>query len=104
VTSKATFQSIWEYEVQEDYQGDFIRAYGSNGLWVKLFSKCHGFIKTDLIQDVDHPNRFVTIDFWQSSSAFSAMKKVIGRQYEELDSNCEAYTVSENHIGFFNGK
>jgi heme-degrading monooxygenase HmoA len=101
LNSQSNFQSIWEYEVKDKFRVDFIEAYNSNGLWVKLFRKCKGYIKTELKQDVDHPKRFLTIDYWRSQTAFSAMKQTIGDEYSKLDKQCEAYTLSENHIGFY---
>lgn len=101
MSSNSNFQSIWEYEVKDEFRADFIEAYGSNGLWVSLFRKCKGYIKTELKQDADYPKRFLTIDYWQSQSAFSSMKQTIGDEYSSLDKQCESYTLSENHIGFF---
>ena len=101
MTSESNLQSIWEYEVKDKFRADFIEAYGPSGLWVGLFRQCKGYIKTELKQDVDHPKRFLTIDYWRSQSAFSAMKQTIGDGYNKLDKQCEAYTLSEDHIGFF---
>jgi hypothetical protein len=104
LNSQSNFQSIWEYDVKDKFRADFIEAYKSNGLWVKLFRECEDYIKTDLKQDIDQPNRFLTIDYWQSHSAFSAMKQTIGDEYNQLDKQCEAYTLSENHIGYFSNE
>ena len=104
MNSQSNFQSIWEYEVKDEFRTDFIEAYNSNGLWVKLFRECEGHIETELKQDIDQPNRFITIDYWQSHSAFSAMKQTISDEYNKLDKRCEAYTLSENHIGFFSNE
>jgi heme-degrading monooxygenase HmoA len=104
LNSESNFQSIWEYEVKDIFRAEFIEAYSPNGLWVSLFGRCGGYIKTELKQDVDHPRRFLTIDYWQSQSAFSAMKQAIGDEYNKLDKQCEAYTLSENHIGFFSNE
>jgi heme-degrading monooxygenase HmoA len=101
LVSDKEIQTIWEYEVRSDFIAQFITAYGPNGDWVKLFLKCPGFIKTELKRDLDNPNRFVTIDYWQSYSAFSSMKQLIATEYKDLDNQCEAYTLSENHIGIF---
>jgi heme-degrading monooxygenase HmoA len=98
------FQSIWEYEVQYIFRSRFIEAYDSHGSWEKLFKQCKGYIKTELLQDIDRPNRFITIDYWQSQSTFSAMKKTIDEEYNKLDKQCDAYTISENHIGFFSSE
>ena len=101
MSAESNFQSIWEYEINDKFRTEFIEAYSSSGLWVNLFRQCKGYIKTELKQDVENPHRFLTIDYWQSQSAFSAMKQSIGDEYNKLDKQCEVYTVAENHIGFF---
>ena len=40
--SESNLQSIWEYEVKDKFRAKFIEAYGSSGLWVKLFRQCEG--------------------------------------------------------------
>jgi heme-degrading monooxygenase HmoA len=101
LTTQPIFQSIWEYEVREKFRPDFVRAYDSNGTWIKLFSRCPGYLNTELKRDVENANRFVTVDSWESFSAFSSMKQSIGSEYTKLDNKCEVFTQSENHIGFF---
>ena len=104
LNSQSNFQSIWQYKVQDNFRAEFIEAYDSDGLWVKLFRQCKGYIKTELKQDFEQPNRFITIDYWQSRSAFLAMEQAISDEYNKLDKQCEAYTLSESHIGFFNNE
>jgi heme-degrading monooxygenase HmoA len=104
LSSESNFQSIWEYEVKNEFRAEFIEAYSSNGLWVSLFEQCKGYIKTELKQDVEHPKRFLTIDHWQSQSAFSAMKQTISDEYDKLNLQCEVYTLSENHMGIFSNE
>jgi len=101
LSSESSFKSIWEYEVSDKYRAEFIEAYSSNGLWVNLFEQCEGYIKTELMQDFEHPNRFLTIDYWQSPSAFTKMKRTVNNEYNKFDKQCDVYTLSENHIGFF---
>ncbi|MBN4081200.1 hypothetical protein JYT44_02425 [Caldithrix abyssi] len=101
MNSTTELQSIWEYIVPNEYLTDFIKTYSPDGDWVKLFQQCQGYIKTELIRDIYQPDRFITIDFWQSHNAFSAMKETIGDEYKKLDKHCEAFTSSENHLGFF---
>ena len=95
------FQSIWQYNVRSEFLTDFIEAYGPGGDWVKLFQQCPGYLRTELKQDIDDPDRFITIDFWHSRAAFSDMRQAIGDAYDQLDKKCEAYTSSERHLGFF---
>jgi len=104
LASLSKFQSIWEYEIQDNFRSEFIEAYESLGSWAKLFKQCKGYIKTELLQDFDRPNRFITIDYWQSQSTFSAMKNTIAEEYDKLDKQCDAYTISENHIGVFSSE
>jgi len=101
MNSTKEIQSIWEYHIKSEYLSEFINTYAPDGDWVKLFQKCPGYIKTELKSDTDDPHRFVTIDYWQSYSAFSSMKQTIGNEYEKLDKKCEKYTLSENHLGLF---
>ena len=104
MSSESSFKSIWEYEVRDKYRAEFIEAYSPNGLWANLFKQCEGYIKTELLHDCEHPNRFLTIDYWQSQSVFSRMKQIIKDEYTRLDEQCEAYTWSENHMGFFHNE
>ena len=101
MNSSLGFQSIWEYSVRKEFIEEFTDTYGPAGEWVRLFQKCEGFIKTELKQDINKSNRFVTIDYWQSQKDFAAMKLSIGQEYDSLDMRCENFTTSENHIGYF---
>jgi quinol monooxygenase YgiN len=94
-------QTIWDYEVRDNFIGQFKDAYGPDGEWAKLYKKCSGYIKTDLLQDLDNPNRFITIDCWQSHTALDSMIHIVAPEYEYLEKRCEAFTTSENHIGIF---
>ena len=94
-------QTIWEYDVRTDFIAQFQNAYGAHGDWAKLFNKCPGYIATALMRDLDCPHRFVTIDYWQSHSAFSTMKQIIGPAYDALDKQCTSFISAEKHIGVF---
>ncbi len=97
-------QSVWQYIVRDEYFADFVKAYAPDGDWARMFQQCQGYIKTELKHDIDNPQKFVTIDFWQSHSAFTAMKLTISDEYKKIDIQCEAYTLSENHIGIFSNE
>jgi quinol monooxygenase YgiN len=63
---KKQFLYLWEYLVKEDCIDRFKQYYAADGEWVKLFKKAPGFISTELIRDLEFPNRFITIDNWKS--------------------------------------
>ncbi len=104
MSSEPNFQSIWEYEIRDEYRAEFLDAYRSDGLWVNLFSGCKGYIKTELKQDLENHKRYLTIDYWRSQSDFLAMNQNKGDEYKRLDKQCESYTLSENHIGYFSNE
>lgn len=99
--TSSEIQTVWVYEVRDEFIDQFKEAYGPNGKWVNLFRHCSGYIKTILLQDLDNPNQFITIDYWQSYSAYSSMKEIVAPEYEYLDKQCEPYSSSENHLGIF---
>ena len=104
MNSPTEIQSIWRYNVRDEYLAEFMKAYASDGDWARMFQRCQGYIKTELKHDIDNPQKFVTVDFWQSHSAFTAMKITISDEYKKLDMQCDAYTFSENHIGIFSNE
>ena len=101
--TQKNFQTIWEYHVMDEHIAQFKQIYAADGDWVKLFSKFPGFLKTELIQDCDHNNRFITIDYWMSRGDFLNMRGKIGPEYQELDIRTEKFMLSENHLGYFEG-
>lgn len=61
-----SYQTIWEYRIKPGKKNEFENLYGSNGKWIKLFQKFPGYIKTELHRDINDPDRYVTIDHWES--------------------------------------
>ncbi len=45
-------------------RGAFEELYGPEGEWVRLFRRSPAYRGTELLEDLDSPNRFVTIDRW----------------------------------------
>ena len=101
MNAPTTVQTIWVYEVRNEFIDRFLRAYGPDGAWERLLQRCPGYLGTELIRDLETPQRFITIDRWQSWAAFQAMHKQIGSTYKALDAQCAAYTISEKHMGVF---
>lgn len=101
MASQKAFRTIWEYQVRDECISEFKEVYASDGDWVKLFSKSHGYIKTELIQDINDQNRFITIDYWDSHADFMEMKRNAESEYQDLDKKTDKFTLSENHLGFF---
>ncbi len=96
-----SFAYIWEYRVEEDQTEAFRRIYGPDGDWVQLFLRAEGYVRTELYQDLDHPTRFVTTDFWTSRKARDAFREKFRAEFKELDARCEALTIEECCLGDF---
>jgi heme-degrading monooxygenase HmoA len=94
---------VWEYIVKPEHLEGFLKAYSPDGSWATLFMEHRGYIATELIRDTSHSMRFLTIDHWESLSAYSEMKNRSRKAYRELDEKFEKYTVDENYIGIFEG-
>ena len=79
----------------------FVEIYSAEGEWSQFFKKHSGYIKTELIRDTSLPNRFITIDHWDSLLAYSDMKNRSRREYRTLDESFEKFIDDENYIGIF---
>ena len=95
------FAYVWQYTIEPARRSEFLAAYDSQGAWVRLFSSDPSYIKTLLIQDVADENRYMTIDFWKSKADRDAFKRRNSIEFNELDKNCEAFTVEERFLGDF---
>ncbi|HNQ14509.1 MAG TPA: antibiotic biosynthesis monooxygenase [Pyrinomonadaceae bacterium] len=92
---------VWEFIVKSERVDEFVDAYGPVGAWSALFSEFEGYRGTRLYSDVDRPNRFLTIDVWDSAAARERMFELAGERYARLDREFEGLTESEREIGVF---
>ena len=95
------YSYIWEYLVAPDKVDDFQRAYGPDGDWVRLFREAPGYLRTELHRDRSNPLRFVTVDYWESETAWKAFRTRFAEQFELLDARCASLTTLETEIGRF---
>ena len=51
---------------------EFERVYGPDGDWAQFFRTGRGYIGTELLHDVEEPERFLVIDRWESIDAYNA--------------------------------
>jgi heme-degrading monooxygenase HmoA len=96
-----SYAYMWEFRVPPDLQSEFERSYGPGGAWAQLFGRSEGYIETLLLRDRSVADRYVTVDRWRDEEAFQAFRSSFSRQYEQLDRECERFTVSEHLLGVF---
>lgn len=92
---------IWEFEVLDEKVEEFLLHYGDAGTWAALFGRSRGYLGTKLLRSRARSGRFLTIDAWQSESAFDEFLSRFGREYELLDLACEPLTKREVRLGSF---
>lgn len=90
---------LWEYRVKSEKRSEFEKVYSPDGVWVELFSKATGYLGTELLRDEIQPERFLTIDRWDSKQRYKAFLSHWHEEYQVLDTQCEGLTESEALIG-----
>jgi heme-degrading monooxygenase HmoA len=93
------YMVIWEYQLKADHAVDFETIYGSNGAWAELFRKDEGYLGTELLRDLNHAQRYITIDRWVSPRAYEIFLAQWHEEYEALDAYCKDLTQWENLLG-----
>ena len=97
----ARYTYAWEFIVKPEHVAEFRRQYGPDGSWVALFRQAPGYLDTLLLRDRARPERFVTIDRWQSADAHDSFRSAFSREYAELDARCAHFTAQELSLGAF---
>jgi heme-degrading monooxygenase HmoA len=90
---------IWQYQVKFEKQSQFERIYSSNGAWAELFKNSAGYLGTELFHDKTIPQRYLTIDRWESKKEYEAFLTEREDEYKTLDKQCEGLTESESLVG-----
>jgi quinol monooxygenase YgiN len=92
---------LWEYRVRPEATAQFQEKYGAEGAWVALFRRATGYLRTELLTDLDDPYRYVTIDTWESQQAYDRFRQTFASEFAELDALCEGLTLEEVRLGHF---
>ena len=95
------FLALWEFEVKSGCLERFQSVYGAEGDWARLFRTDENFLETRLLRDAAQPNKFVTLDFWESRSAYESFKELNHAAYLRLDKDCQSLTSLERCLGYF---
>jgi heme-degrading monooxygenase HmoA len=92
---------LWEFTVAAEQRAEFAHCYGQAGPWVALFRRAAGYRGTLLLHDEARPERFLTVDRWESEAAYRAFLAAFAREYAELDARCASLTRAESPLGNF---
>jgi heme-degrading monooxygenase HmoA len=94
-------QVVWEFVVRPEAVAAFERVYGPDGDWARLFARHDGYRGTALLRDALRPQRYLTVDSWDSIDQRTAMLASAREEYERIDRECEPLTESERELGTF---
>ncbi len=81
VPRESTYIVVWEFQVKEECQAEFIAAYGPDGDWARLFRRSPEFLGVELVGSVGNSARFFTLDHWSSAGRTGY---VFGQQRDRL--------------------
>lgn len=95
------FRYVWEYTVEPDNLPKFLTAYQPGGDWAQIFRRDEAYLGTELLKDRRMPYRFVSIDRWESYSAYAVFRERHKDDFETFDEHCKTLTTSERHLGDF---
>ena len=96
-----TFAYVWSFRVPAENGETFIRLYGPDGEWVALFRRGAGYLETHLYRSADDAERYLTVDRWESESAFNRFREEFDEEYGRLERLGEGLTSEEERLGEF---
>jgi heme-degrading monooxygenase HmoA len=90
---------VFRYEVRDPEQ--FERIYGPEGEWAEFFRQGQGYIGTELLHDVEEPDRYLVIDRWESADAYNAFLAANQEEYLRRSDENRFHYVQELRFGTF---
>ena len=92
------FVTLWEFEVKPGSEELFERTYGPEGEWARLFRREERYRGTRLLRAVGRERIYVTMDEWESRTAYEEFKEKFAAEYAELDRKCTSMTEKEGQV------
>lgn len=96
-----THVRIWQFVPAPGRDREFAAAYAGDGVWAQLFRQAEGFVGTTLLMPVEPGGPWLTLDRWESRSAFERFQEEHGEAYRSLDAALAHLTAGEHFIGAF---
>jgi heme-degrading monooxygenase HmoA len=90
---------VFRYDARDSE--DFERAYGSDGEWAQFFRQGVGYVGTELLRDIEEPDRYIVIDRWESSEAYNAFLAEHSGEYLRRGDEARFSYLQELRMGTF---
>jgi heme-degrading monooxygenase HmoA len=79
----------------------FEAAYGPEGDWAQFFRQGAGFVGTELLRDLEEPDRYLVVDRWESAEAYNAFLAEHNDEYLRRADESRFHYVQELRFGTF---
>jgi heme-degrading monooxygenase HmoA len=90
---------VFRYEVHD--AAAFERAYGPDGEWAQFFRQGRGYIGTELLRDLEEPDRYLVVDRWESADAYNAFLGEHNAEYVQRADESRFHYLQELRFGTF---
>ncbi len=90
---------VFRYEVRD--AAAFERAYGPDGEWAQFFRQGEGYIGTELLHDLDEPERYLVVDRWESHEAYNTFVAEHEPEYLRRADDARVHYLQELRFGTF---
>jgi heme-degrading monooxygenase HmoA len=90
---------VFRYEARDADQ--FERVYGPEGDWAQFFRLGRGYIGSELLRDLEEPERYLVVDRWESADAYNAFLAEHEDEYLRRSEESRLHYVQELRFGTF---
>jgi heme-degrading monooxygenase HmoA len=90
---------VFRYEARD--REEFERVYGPEGAWAEFFRQGSGYIGSELLRDLEEPERYLVIDRWETAEAYNAFLAEHEDEYVRRSEEVRLHYVQELRFGTF---
>ena len=90
---------VFSYDVRD--AREFERVYGPDGEWAEFFRGGAGYVGTELLRDIETPDRYFVVDRWESRDAYNAFVEQHREEYMRRVDDTAVYYDQELRLGTF---
>jgi heme-degrading monooxygenase HmoA len=90
---------VFRYDARDP--AAFAEAYGTDGEWTRFFAGARGYLGTELLRDVEEPDRFLVIDRWESAATYNDFVAAHADEYLRRADEARLHYVQELRFGTF---
>jgi len=90
---------VFRYEARD--REAFERVYGPEGEWAAFFRRGRGYIGSELLRDLEEPERYLVIDRWETAELYNAFLAEHEDEYLRRSEETRLYYVQELRFGTF---